>query len=129
MSNRCSNIKIWSARKISFVRASFVRQSCKNDHDALVGLTWVKGTSVKNFFSFLKKRNGTNVSGICRSYICKRYKCAETCREQTGSLSHPGLHFWVEFGVFLVIVFNVFSHHYFDMYKSCFLDTLGGPFL
>ena len=39
VSNDCSNIKIWSARKVSFSREVLVRQSCKNGHGALVGLT------------------------------------------------------------------------------------------
>ena len=84
---------------------SFVRQSCENGHGALVGLTYVKVQVWRITFLFL---TGKMVSGICRSYICKRYKCAKACREQTSSLTLPGLPFWDEFGTFWIILFNGF---------------------
>ena len=52
-------------------------QNGKNGHGALAGLTWVKGTSVDKVFESFFKKLQNMVSGTCRSYVSKRYKCPE----------------------------------------------------
>ena len=62
----------------------------KNGYGALVGLTFVKGTNVEQHFSFWGKKLENVVSGTCRFYVCKRYKCAEkgceTKRKREGTV-------------------------------------------
>ena len=51
----------WSLRSFRFFTLSFFLEKGKNGHGALVGLTWVKGTSVDKFsYFFAKKEVGEN---------------------------------------------------------------------
>ena len=60
---------------------TFFIKMVKNGDGALVGITWVKGTSVDIFFQVFEKMQKM-VSGTCRSCVNKRYKCAEKGTEQ-----------------------------------------------
>ena len=66
---------------------SFLKKGWKNCFLALVGITWVKGTSVieketkkrgSGYYSFIfLKKLEKLFSGTCRYYVGKRYKCDE----------------------------------------------------
>ena len=68
----------------------------KNGDGAQVGLTIVKATIVDIFFQFFVKI-GKMVSGSCRSYHSKRYKCEEKGYKKDTCVSLPSSYFWTHF--------------------------------
>ena len=79
--------------EVSSFPINFFLKNDKNCHGALIGLTMVKGTSVDKLFQVLGGEMQNMVSGTCRSYVCKRYKCAEKKVKRGRAYAYPPLTF------------------------------------